>query len=205
MKRTKEDSEKTRKAILNAAIRLFSEKGIERTTLEDIARGAAVTRGAIYWHFQNKAEIFDTLHQWLYCPVAETIMTDTAQNHPEPLEQLRQLCIQLCQDLEQDKDKQLALNLFIFKCTYSGDLAPYKDKHKQRQHESRQLCRRYFELAKENGTLPPHADPELLTLSIHCMLKGILYEYLYNPEYFNLSEQAPGVIDLFFKGICAKA
>ena len=54
MKRTKEESERTREELLNSAVQIFSEKGVARATLNEIARGAGVTRGAVYWHFQNK-------------------------------------------------------------------------------------------------------------------------------------------------------
>lgn len=58
MRRTKEDAEKTRLAILEAAERLFLERGVAHTSLDVIAREAGVTRGAVYWHFQNKAHLF---------------------------------------------------------------------------------------------------------------------------------------------------
>ncbi|OKN92428.1 hypothetical protein AM473_004620 [Pseudomonas aeruginosa] len=61
MRRTKEDSEKTRTAILLAAEELFLEKGVSHTSLEQIARAAGVTRGAVYWHFQNKAHLFNEM------------------------------------------------------------------------------------------------------------------------------------------------
>lgn len=58
MRRTKEQAEQTRVAILEAAERLFLEKGVAQCSLEQIARAAGVTRGAVYWHFENKAHLF---------------------------------------------------------------------------------------------------------------------------------------------------
>lgn len=62
MRRTKEDAEKTRQALLASAERLFLAKGVMQTSLNDIAYEAGVTRGALYWHFENKARL---LHQML--------------------------------------------------------------------------------------------------------------------------------------------
>lgn len=59
MRRTKEEAELTRRELLKAAFRLFNENGYDRTTLEQICRLANVTRGAAYWHFKNKFEIFE--------------------------------------------------------------------------------------------------------------------------------------------------
>ena len=58
MRRTKEDMLITKEQILNAAFDCFFEKGFEATSLEEIAKRAGVTRGAIYWHFADKKELY---------------------------------------------------------------------------------------------------------------------------------------------------
>src|SRR5882757_7288734 len=62
-RRTKAEAEETRQKILDAAERLFFIDGVSRTSLEHIATAAGVTRGAIYWHFKNKLELFEALHE----------------------------------------------------------------------------------------------------------------------------------------------
>jgi len=49
---------KTRRAIMDAAIKLFSEKGFENTTVNQLAREAGVGKSTIYGYFQSKNEIF---------------------------------------------------------------------------------------------------------------------------------------------------
>lgn len=51
----------TRQQILDASLRLFSERGFARTTVRDIARAAGITDAAIYYHFQSKRELLDAL------------------------------------------------------------------------------------------------------------------------------------------------
>ena len=58
------------------------------------------------------------------------------------------------------------------KSDYSGDLAPYKDKHREKKAESMRLFKRYIEKAKTAGKLNTQADPELLTQCISCFMKG---------------------------------
>ena len=48
MRRTKEDAQQTRESLLDAAECLFAERGVSRTSLQDIAKAAGVTRGAVY-------------------------------------------------------------------------------------------------------------------------------------------------------------
>ena len=68
MRKTKEDAELTKQNLLEAAFQLFLENGYDRTSLEQICQLAQVTRGAAYWHFKNKYEIFENT-------VIETIMS----------------------------------------------------------------------------------------------------------------------------------
>ena len=66
-RRTKAEAQETRRAIMKAAMRQFSQQGWSATSLVDVAREAGVTRGAIYWHFENKEELLlcliDSLEQ----------------------------------------------------------------------------------------------------------------------------------------------
>ncbi|PJZ64314.1 TetR/AcrR family transcriptional regulator [Leptospira wolffii] len=50
-----------RKSILKAAMHCFFSKGFERTSVQDIADAAGLTKGGIYFHFESKEEIRDTL------------------------------------------------------------------------------------------------------------------------------------------------
>ncbi|MGD9649158.1 MAG: TetR family transcriptional regulator [Dongiaceae bacterium] len=201
MRRTKEETENTRADILNAATQVFSEKGVASSTLEDIATAANVTRGAIYWHFKNKTEIFDALHERLHRPLLEMILADVQKDHPEPLIQLRDLCVKLLTDLAKDKQKRQALNLFLVKCDYAGELAKYKKKHHAKKAEKQKAFQGYFEKAKAAGKLPAEADPELLTQAISCYMKGIVFEYLDSPGSFEMPKKAPKLVDLFFHNL----
>ncbi len=51
----------TRKQILDASLRLFSERGFARTTVRGIARAAGITDAAIYYHFQSKRDLLEAL------------------------------------------------------------------------------------------------------------------------------------------------
>ncbi|MBF6601321.1 MAG: TetR/AcrR family transcriptional regulator [Dehalococcoidia bacterium] len=51
----------TRKQILDASLRLFSEKGFTRASVRDIAQAAGITDAAIYYHFESKRELFEAL------------------------------------------------------------------------------------------------------------------------------------------------
>lgn len=61
VRKCKEDAEKTRQAILESALDIFSEKGYAKTTFDEIAAHAGFTKGAVYWYFKNKADLVAAL------------------------------------------------------------------------------------------------------------------------------------------------
>ena len=54
--------EATRRAVLAAARSLFGSQGYSQTSVDQIAAGARVTKGAVYHHFANKEALFRAVH-----------------------------------------------------------------------------------------------------------------------------------------------
>lgn len=52
---------KTKRRIFLTAIKLFSEKGFDNAGIEEITAVSGVAKGSLYYHFETKEEIFDTL------------------------------------------------------------------------------------------------------------------------------------------------
>src|SRR5947208_16766460 len=89
-RRTKEDAAATRELLLDAAEREFCERGASRTSLAEVASAAGVTRGAVYWHFRDKSDLFSAMCARAKLPLQT--MLERAGNTPQddPLEQLRE-------------------------------------------------------------------------------------------------------------------
>ena len=77
-RRTKAEAQATRNALIDAAERLFDSQGVSRTSLQDIAQAAGATRGAIYWHFKDKADLFNAMMER-----ATAHLDDMAQQTPD--------------------------------------------------------------------------------------------------------------------------
>ena len=60
-RKTKQEAQETRQHILDVALRIFSQQGVSSTSLGEIAKAAGVTRGAIYWHFKDKSDLFSEI------------------------------------------------------------------------------------------------------------------------------------------------
>lgn len=85
VRRTKEEAQETRSQILEAAEKAFYERGVARTTLADIATLAGVTRGAIYWHFSNKADLVQAMLDTLQEPLDEMAKASESEDKARSL------------------------------------------------------------------------------------------------------------------------
>jgi len=201
MRRTKEDSEKTKEAILDAAVKKFCQKGIATTTLSEIAKEAGVTRGAIYWHFKNKMDIFDALHERMHETIEELLLQHMDEDHIDPMSRLQDVCTSLLVNIGGNAKKQQALKLFWVQTDYSREWALFQEKHQARKQKARELLFHYFKEAQVKGLLPSGTNSEVLALSVRCYIKGIIIEYLAEPNFFDLQKKGPLMIKQFFRGL----
>ena len=200
-RKTKEEAEATRDSILEAAAKVFVEQGVANASLAEIAAEANVTRGAVYWHFKNKTDIFAALHEQLFVSFWEMIFEGLEKDHPHPLEQLAAFCVELMVDLDRNPQKKRVLTIFFVKCDYCGEMEHFLNIQNKQKSESRELFARYFERAVAKGELPADADPVALTQALVCYITGIAFEYLRSPDLFDMQAQAESLIRVFFDGL----
>ncbi|GIE88998.1 TetR family transcriptional regulator [Actinoplanes regularis] len=82
MRRTAEDAAATRVALLDAALAVIARDGYPATRLEEVAKHAGVTRGALYHHFSGKAELFDAAVAARWAEVAVEVFGDLDGTEP---------------------------------------------------------------------------------------------------------------------------
>ncbi|MCW2650498.1 MAG: hypothetical protein QOE41_562 [Mycobacterium sp.] len=77
----------TRSALVRAGRRLFGARGYRATSVEDLAREARVTTGALYHHFPTKTALFEAVFEHAHTELM-TAATSAAQGAPDDLEEL---------------------------------------------------------------------------------------------------------------------
>jgi AcrR family transcriptional regulator len=83
MRRTKEDAAKTRQSLVDAALKLFGQRGYSGTTLRLIAQEAGCSRGPIYWHFASKEELFEEILAYSQLPLERLVALHHDASDPE--------------------------------------------------------------------------------------------------------------------------
>ena len=71
-----EQSEKTRRALLDAARALFTERGYTNTSTEEVVRRSQVTRGALHYHFRDKVTLFEAVYNEVRMEYLTMLQTD---------------------------------------------------------------------------------------------------------------------------------
>lgn len=205
VRKTKEDAQKTRQDILEAAAHVFVEKGVANASLNEIAERAGVTRGAIYWHFENKCDLFHALHESLSQPFLDSLLADLEKDHEDPLGQLKELCISLLIELTENDHKQRVLKILFFKCDYSGEFEPLLKEQCQGKQEKFALFAKYFDRAQKKGQLRDDIAPDMMVTSLMCYISGLANEWLRYPDTLDLKKQASAMMKLYFNGLYARS
>lgn len=199
VRKTKEETQETRDRIIKAAIDVFYEKGVGKATLENIAASAGMTRGAIYWHFKNKTDLFSALHDQMHRIFMQRLIDNQSTATTQPLQQLAELCIQILLELDSENDLKKSLSIMMLKCDYSGEMAPFLKMQNDQKAESLRRMEAVFEKAKSLGQVSPQADCHLLTLSLWFFIGGVMTEYLRDPAAIDMQALARPLVTHFFK------
>lgn len=206
MRKTKEEAGVTREKLLDAALKVFSKKGYATTTLDDIAKEAGVTRGAIYWHFKGgKAEIFTEILNKGFGRVNDLVNRLMSEGG-RPLEILERIMVRLLQFVEEDDDYRAVQEIMIFKMTDDPDLSLRLEDKKHAQEESVSYIAGLIEQAKEAGEVRQDADPMTVAIAAYGMLNGIVLLWMVErsvtktPQ-FSLKGQAASFVELFLRSI----
>ncbi|MDO9638213.1 MAG: TetR family transcriptional regulator [Pseudotabrizicola sp.] len=201
MRRTKEQAELTRNAILMAAEELFLEKGVAHTSLEHIARHAGVTRGAVYWHFENKAHLFHEMLNQVRLPPEQMAMRLSACAERDPLLALRDLCVEAIENLAHDEQKRRIFTILLRRCEFTDELREAEQRHAAFIGQFISLCEQQFDNPCVRPRLQPGMSPRLAARILHAMIIGLLNDWLRDPTLFDpLNDTAP-MIDACFRGL----
>src|SRR5258708_36765332 len=158
-RRTKEEAQETRNRLIDAAEQVFHEKGVAHACLEELAAAAEVTRGAISWHFKDKAELFDAMMQRVVLPVDAMLAGADCCEEANPLELLRRATLDVLLRTARDPRTQRGFDIAYHNCEYVGDAPGVRDRH----GASQQGCVTTFEAGVRSflqcGQLPKSGNP----------------------------------------------
>lgn len=186
MRRTKADAEQTRNAILHAAECLFYERGVAATALEQIAKAASVTRGAVYWHFKDKNALLEALRTKFRPPQTEVVKLALDEGHPDILALLEVTGSMVLEQFEAEESRQ---RLYVILTSHSS-IDPNSDTDQQ----DAKMLLRLTTAAYDAGQLAEDLTPKAAALSLVVVMRGVLTHWLLSGRSFSLSQDGSAML-----------
>jgi len=196
-RKTKAQALETRHQILDAALSLFSEQGVVATSLADIASAAGVTRGAIYWHFKNKA---DLLHEiWLRCDAGlDDVEIEYQTKYPgDPLSVIRAMLIYILASTAQDPQRRALMEIIFHKCEFVGEMTTLQDMRQSLLLESYERIEVVLRECIASRQLPAGLNTRQSARMMCGYINGMMESWLFNPQAFDLAADAPQLVNAF--------
>jgi TetR/AcrR family acrAB operon transcriptional repressor len=174
VRKTKAETERTRIGIIDAARRAFHEFGVSRTSLEKIARIAGVTRGAIYWHFKNKTELFHAMREQALNHTSQIKFDMLSEDVQNPLDAIERFLLELIEILKNDPSVRQIFEIMLWRCEYVGEFAPVLYEALRPRRDILSMLKIVYERAANRGFLRPALDPEVMAYDTMFFSTGLL-------------------------------
>jgi len=200
MRRTKEEAAVTRATLLKTALSVFSAKGYAAATLDDVAKSAKVTRGAIYWHFKSKADLYNTLTQELSARGATVVQQAVAEGGTL-IEILRRVFVRQCALIEEDKEARAVMELALFKTGLDPELQAGRKKQLEAGNALVEGIADAMRQGIAQGVLRKDMDPVDMARAFIAFENGAIQLWLASPKSFSLKVSAESFADILISGL----
>lgn len=198
---TKEDALATRHQLLDAAERMFAEKGVSRTSLLDIAQAAGVSRGAIYWHFKNKADLFNAMMERTTLPLEDALHDMGHDPELDPLQELQRAILDTMRKIASDERTRRVFEVATLKVEYVDELLAVKARHLQCYVDGVGQMERSLREAALRRAAPLRVSLSMAAQGLHALVVGLIHSWLLAPEAFELVGVAEMALGVYLAGL----
>lgn len=201
VRRTKEDAQATRASLLDAAERLFQTRGVSRTSLADIAKEAGATRGAIYWHFKDKADLFNAMMERVTLPLCQCLDSANLAATHDPAVSLRDAVIDAFSRIEQCEQLCRVLQIATHRVEFTEELAAVQEHRFNKQGQALCSIAEGLERAFALRSMRPSLPIATAALGLQTLFEGVLHQWLAAPGRFSLAATVRDVLDVYLAGL----
>ena len=198
VRKTKEEAQQTRCTLMATAMRLFCAKGLTNTSLSDVANAAGMTRGAIYWHFKNKAELFIAVWDELCHPLSAQLAASEDENEPDPLGKLYGFLTEVLHGVLHDELSRQLFSIVLDQERLGEELQcvqQHMDSESQRFSAS---LHKALQNAVAHGQLPASLDLARAVSFIRCTMDGYILYLLRFPDMLPEQQDPRWLLEFIF-------
>lgn len=201
-RRSKEDALATRHALLDAAEHVFLAQGVAGTSLNDIAVAAGTTRGAIYWHFEDKADLFNAMMDRVAMPLqAAMALVEELPAGQDPLPAMKKAVRAALRQTVTDPQTRRVFEVATHKVEYVESLCAVRERHlRVRSQWIERFAHALRGSAAARGlrlALPVAAAAQAL----QALLDGLIQNWLLDPQAFELEAVGMKAVEAYLRGL----
>lgn len=206
-RRTKEEALATRHKLLDAAEYLFQQQGVSRTSLQDIARHAGATRGAVYWHFKDKADLFNAMMERVTLPMEESFnhegtgpeeASDTSAN---ALHRIRHATVNALKQIVTDAQTRRVFEVATHKVEYVEELQAVRLRHLAVRNGFLSRIEQSMDTASRQTNLKLAMPASTAAQGLHALIDGLIQNWLLDPEAFDLLDVGQCAMNAYLRGL----
>ena len=206
-RRTKEEALETRHKLLDSAEYLFQSQGVSRTTLQDIAQHAGATRGAVYWHFKDKADLFNAMMERVTLPMEKYFIEGQSPEEAvgssgaQALDRTRSAILKALNQIANDPQTRRVIEIATQKVEYLEGIQSVRVRHLSTSNGI--LCRveQGLEAASRQKDLSLPLPSMLAARGLHALIDGLIKRWLFEPDAFDLRDAGERLMNVYFMGL----
>lgn len=184
----------TKQRILRTALALFSAKGFDDVSVDEIVRESATSKGAFYGHFASKYDIFLEKFKEI-----DQFYSDFEQDLPDDLsaeDKIRKLAIAQMLYLHEELGRDGIRSLYAYALTPSVD-----NYLSDTERPLYAILETLIAEGQKSGELTRSSPPGRLAMFISRSMRGTLYDWAIFDGDFDLTNEIDGLLELLFTGI----
>ena len=201
-RRTKAEAQATRKGLLDAAEQLFQSQGVSRTSLNDIATAAGTTRGAIYWHFKDKADLFNAMMERVTLPLEQIhAQASKVTDSSNALSQLRNALLEALHLIATDASTRRVLEIAIHKMEMTNELVSVQERCLQIYRKGVAYNQLALTSASSANQQPLAIPLHTAAIGLQALVEGLVHHWLLDPQSFDLEKTGQQTMDVYLAGL----
>lgn len=201
VRRTREEALATRHRLLDAAEVVFHAQGVSRSSLSDIAQQAGTTRGAIYWHFKDKADLFNAMMERVTLPLEASFKQVGQDPATDSLAGIRKAMRDALVQTATDARTRRVFEVATHKVEYVDELQAVRQRHLAIRTECIANIAQGLRLAAAQRKLRLPIPVATAAQGLHALVDGLIQNWLLEPATFNLVTAGVRTLDTYLAGL----
>jgi len=197
---TKQEALATRNRLLDAAEVLFQAQGVSQTSLHQIAQQAGATRGAIYWHFKDKADLFNAMMERVKLPL-EAAGQAAVATPGDPIGEIVHRLVAALDLMTSDAQVRRVLEVATHQVEYTSEMASVRQRHLSVRNECIHDFQKAFRLAARRERLRLPVPASVAAQGLHALITGVIQNWLLDPTAFDLVRTGRQAFEVYVAGL----